>query len=178
MRDFISSVTAEYLRYKALGEAAIEQLDDADLSRASSGDNSVATLVWHVAGNFESRFSEFRTSDGEKPWRHRDDEFIPRDATRTQLLEKWNRGWDAVLATLAALADADLNQTVTVRNQPLRIHEALHRSLAHASYHVGQIVYVAKSIRGDRWRCLSIPLGASSAFNVKLGMDPSIAQKP
>ena len=91
--------------------------------------------------------------------------------THAQLQDKWDRGWIALLTALAELMDADLAQTMTIRNQPLRIHEALHHSLAHASYHIGQIVYVAKSIRGAEWRCLTIPLGAFEAYNANLTMD-------
>ena len=166
MRDYIQSIEAEYQRYKALGEAAIAQALEQELSiQAPGGGNSIAAIVWHVAGNLESRFTDFRTADGEKPWRHRDEEFEPRRITRAELVEKWDRGWRALLAALAPLTDADLRSTVTIRQQPLRIDEALHRSLAHTTYHVGQIVFLAKQFRGQQWNCLSIPLGGSQAYN-------------
>ena len=165
MRDFVSSVTAEYLRYKSVGEHAIAQLEDSELNAAKPGDNSIAVLVWHIAGNFESRFTDFQTTDGEKAWRRRDDEFVGRSVTRAELREKWDRGWAAVISALDELNDADLPRTVTIRKRPLQIQEALHRSLAHASYHVGQIVYIAKSIRGSGWQCLTIPVGGSEAYN-------------
>lgn len=166
MRDLIESIAAEYRRYRALGEAAFAQLGDADLARrAHDEDNSIATIVWHVAGNLESRFTDFTTSDGEKPWRNRDEEFADRAVTRDELLAKWHAGWRVLDAALAALTDEDLARTVTIRAQPLRIHEALHRSLAHTAYHVGQIVYVAKSIRGREWQTLSIPKGRSAEYN-------------
>lgn len=166
MTTIIESIRAEYLRYKALAEAAVSQLSDDDLSaQGPSGNNSIAVICWHVSGNLRSRFTEFLTSDGEKPWRNRDEEFQARAVTRSELLSKWDQGWDVLLATLSALADEQLHLTVTIRGQPMLVHEALHRSLAHTSYHVGQIVYVAKSLRGKDWTFLSIPPGKSAAYN-------------
>ena len=109
MTSTIESIRAEYLRYKALAEAAIAQVEDADLSKRSSGaDNSIAIICWHVSGNLESRFTDFLTSDGEKPWRNREEEFQPRTATRAELLAKWNRGWEVVVQSLSDLKDEDL----------------------------------------------------------------------
>ena len=162
----IASLEAEYKRYKALAEAAISQVGDEELTQAASGDsNSIDMLVRHLGNNLASRFSDFRTSDGEKPWRDRDAEFEAAALTREQLLEVWETGWRALFTALAGLTDADLGETVTIRRQPLRIDEALHRSLAHTAYHVGQIVYIAKAMRSDAWRCLSIPRGGSKAHN-------------
>jgi hypothetical protein len=164
-RELIDSITAEYRRYKQLGEGAIAQVTDAELSQAAApDDNSIAMIVWHVAGNLKSRFVDFRTTDGEKPWRNRDEEFTDRTVGREALLEKWEDGWRSVFTALEALADEQLNDVITIRQQPLAIHQALHRSIAHTSYHVGQIVYVAKSFRGSAWRSLSIPKGASASF--------------
>jgi uncharacterized damage-inducible protein DinB len=166
MTNFIDSIRAEYLRYKGLAEAAIDQLSDDELSAHDpNGGNSIAVICWHISGNLRSRFTEFLTSDGEKPWRKREEEFRARTVTRAALLSKWNEGWDALLGTLATLTDEQLELTVTIRGQPLRVHEALHRSLAHLSYHVGQIVYVAKATRGKDWKYLSIPPGKSDAVN-------------
>ena len=166
MMIFIESIRAEYLRYKALAEAAIGQLSDDDLSAHGPSDgNSIAVICWHVSGNLRSRFTDFLTSDGEKPWRNREEEFQGRAVTRAELLSKWNQGWEVLLATLSALSDEQLQLTVTIRGQPMLVHEALHRSLAHTSYHVGQIVYVAKSLRGKDWTYLSIPPGMSAAYN-------------
>jgi hypothetical protein len=118
-----------------------------------------------VSGNLESRFTDFLTTDGEKPWRRREDEFAARTVSREELLAKWNRGWDVLLSTLASLTDADLAKSIAIRGQALSVHEALHRSLAHTCYHVGQIVYVAHAIRGREWRYLSISPGQSDAYN-------------
>jgi uncharacterized damage-inducible protein DinB len=173
MNPHVEAITDEFTRYKALGEAAIAQLGDEELTlTGSDGGNSIIAIVWHLAGNLESRFTDFRTSDGEKAWRDRDDEFVLRAVTKTELLEKWDRGWRALLAAVGELADADLLQTVTIRRQQLRIDQALQRSLAHTAYHVGQIVFLAKQIRSGGWRCLSIPLGGSAAHNAR-GADES-----
>ena len=173
MSPHVEAIADEYTRYKALGEAAIAQLDDDELTlTASEGGNSIVAIVWHLAGNLESRFTDFRTSDGEKPWRDRDDEFVLRSVTKSALLEKWERGWGALLGAIGELSDADLLHTVTIRRQPLRIDQALQRSLAHTAYHVGQIVFLSKQIRRGGWRCLSIPLGGSAAHNAR-GADES-----
>jgi uncharacterized damage-inducible protein DinB len=166
MTSIIESIRAEYLRYKALAEAAIEQLSDADLSaEGPNGGNSIAVICWHVSGNLRSRFTDFLTTDGEKPWRNREEEFQGRTVTRAELLAKWEQGWDALLGALANLTDDQLQRGVTIRGEPLLVHEALHRSLAHLGYHVGQIVYLAKSLRGKDWTYLSIPPGRSDAYN-------------
>ena len=166
MPSLTSSITAEFRRYKALGEAAIAQVDETDFARVGAGEcNSIATIVWHISGNLRSRFTDFRTTDGEKPWRNRDEEFESRVVSRGDLMAKWEAGWTELFATLSSLRDADLHENVVIRQQPCAIHEALHRALAHVSYHVGQIVSIAKTIRGDGWRNLSIPKGGSAAYN-------------
>ena len=173
MSPHVEAIADEFTRYKALGEAAIAQLDDDELGLiASDGGNSIVTIVWHLAGNLESRFTDFRTSDGEKPWRDRDEEFVLRSVTKSALLEKWERGWRPLLSAIGDLTDTNLLQTVTIRRQQLRIDQALQRSLAHTAYHIGQIVFLAKQIRSGGWRCLSIPLGGSAAHNAR-GADES-----
>ncbi len=162
----VQSLQDEYKRYKALAEAAVAQVGDEELGYAGQdGGNSIEMLIRHVAGNLKSRFTDFRTSDGEKPWRQRDDEFESAALSRGELLQAWDDGWNVLLGELAKLSDADLNETVTVRHQPLRIDEALHRSLAHAAYHVGQIVFMAKAMRGGAWQTLSIPRRKSEEYN-------------
>jgi hypothetical protein len=164
----IKSIEAEYLRYKALAEAALAQVPEPQLSAPGPGNgNSLATICWHIAGNLQSRFTDFLTADGEKPWRNREEEFAARTVSRETLLAKWATGWDVLFSTLATLTDADLQTTVTIRRQPLAVHEALHRSLAHISYHVGQIVYLAHAMCGPQWKYLSIPPGASDAYNAR-----------
>ena len=175
MSTIVDSIAAEYRRYKALGESALAQLDESEfaLSGPNNG-NTAAVLVWHVGGNLRSRFNDFLTSDGEKPWRKRDEEFVRRSVMRRELFEKWNGGWDALFSALDGLTDEHLGRTVTIRGQSFEVHDALHRSLAHVSYHVGQLVYLAKSIRGDSWNCLSIPIGKSEAYNKNpINQDPA-----
>ncbi len=174
MREIVGSIEGEYRRYKALGERAIEQLADEELSQAGgAGGNSIATLVWHISGNLASRFADFLQSDGEKPWRDRDAEFLQRTVSRTELRDKWEAGWTVLFGSLADLDDGGLHGVVTIRGVPLSVHEALHRSLAHTSYHVGQIVFLAKAIRAGEWRHLTIPPGGSAAYNVN-----PFAEKP
>lgn len=165
MVTFIDSCRAEFMRYKALAEAAFAQLDDSELCRPGpNGGNSIAMIVWHVSGNLRSRFTDFLASDGEKPWRQREEEFEQRVVGREEFLARWDGGWEALFDTLDSLTDTQLPEIVTIRGSSLTVLEALHRSLAHLSYHAGQIVYLAKSIRGADWRYLSIPpRGADSA---------------
>jgi uncharacterized damage-inducible protein DinB len=166
-REIIGSIDAEYRRYRELGERAIAQMTDEELSiPCTPDDNSVTVIVWHISGNLKSRFTDFLTSDGEKPWRKRDEEFAQRIVGRQQVVEKWNEGWQVLTSTLDGLTDDDLGKVVTIRQQPLKVHQALHRLMAHAAYHVGQIVFVAKSLRGADWHSLSIPKGQSEAFRV------------
>src|SRR4029453_10087180 len=136
MRSIVGSIEGEYRRYKALAEGAVAQMADADLTAPGPGGaNSVAVILAHIAGNLESRFSDFLTSDGEKPWRDRDGEFVPREAAREELLGAWERSWAVLFGLLAPLTDDDLLRTVTIRKEPLSVHDALHRSLAHAPDH-------------------------------------------
>lgn len=172
MNALIKSIEAEYRRYKALAEAALQQVPDASLSQpGQTGGNSLAVICWHVSGNLQSRFTDFLTSDGEKPWRQREEEFAARVVSRAALLAKLNQGWDVLFATLDALTDSDLPKSVVIRGQNLAVHEALHRSLTHTSYHVGQIVYLARSICGDKWQYLSIPPGGSAAYNTNPSLE-------
>jgi hypothetical protein len=162
----IEGFRIEFLKYKALAEKAIAQLDGPQLSAVPpGGGNSIATICWHVAGNLRSRFTDFLTSDGEKPWRARDEEFEARDVTRDELLQKWETGWAALLAAFHGLDDSHLETRVAIRGESITVLSALLRSLAHTSSHVGQIVYAAKMLRGDGWEYLSIPPGQSDAFN-------------
>jgi uncharacterized damage-inducible protein DinB len=166
MSSLIDSIRSEYLRYKQLGEGAIAQTRDEDLlAAAGADDNSIAVICQHLSGNLRSRFTDFLTTDGEKPWRDRESEFDRRSVTRATLLDEWANGWNALLTALDGLTDADLQKTVTIRQQPLLVHEALHRSLAHTAYHMGQIVYLAKAFRGSAWTSLSIPRGQSETYN-------------
>jgi hypothetical protein len=162
----LKSIEAEFRRYKALAESALAQVPEPALSQPGpSNGNSLAVICRHVSGNFKSRFTDFLTSDGEKPWRNREEEFAPRSVSHAELLADWAEGWDVVLGTLRELNDADLSRTTRIRGQSMLVHEALHRSLGHLSYHVGQIVYLAHALCGKEWRYLTIPPGGSAAYN-------------
>lgn len=177
MNVLIQSIAGEFRRYQALAEGALAQVSDAQLSEPGPGrGNSLATICWHISGNLQSRFTEFLTSDGEKPWRQREEEFATRSVSRPELLAKWNAGWQVLTATLDELTDADLTKQITIRKQPLAVHEALHRSLAHVSYHVGQLVYLSHYFAGAAWKYLSIPPGGSAAYNANPGAEKPSAQ--
>lgn len=163
MRTIVSLIEGEFHRYKVLGEGALDQMTPEQLVEGSTVTNSIATLIWHISGNLESRFTDFLTSDGEKPWRDRESEFEARSASPVEIREKWDRGWGVLLTTLSELQDTDLSRMVTIRGVESRVDEVLFRSLAHTSYHVGQIVFAAKRFLGESWRYLSIPPGGSAA---------------
>ncbi len=162
----ISSIKYEYLRYKKLGEGAIIQTPEDGLNKVFGDENnSISVIAAHISGNLNSRFTDFLTTDGEKPWRKRDAEFEERNLTKSELLQLWDDGWLVLFTTLDELSDDDLDKTVTIREKELTVADALHRSLAHVSYHVGQIVYIARMIVGKEWKSLSIPRGGSNAYN-------------
>jgi hypothetical protein len=162
----ISSIKYEYLRYKKLGEGAIIQTPEYGLNKVFGEDNnSISVIAAHISGNLNSRFADFLTTDGEKPWRKRDTEFEGRDLTKSELLQLWDDGWVVLLTTLDELSNDDLDKMVTIREKELTVADALHRSLAHVSYHVGQIVFIARMIVAKEWKSLSIPRGGSNAYN-------------
>ena len=131
--------------------------------------NSLAALLLHLGGSLRSRWTDFLATDGEKDDRDRDAEFEPAaDATREQLLARWEDGWSRFFATLAGLTVDDLTRTVTIRAEPHTVVQAIDRSLTHAAYHVGQIVFLAKHLSGDAWRTLSVPRGGTRAFNAEM----------
>jgi hypothetical protein len=170
MTGVVASIASEFRRYRSLGAKSIEQLAPEELVRRPPGNgNSVAVLVWHVSGNLRSRFTDFLTTDGEKPWRDRESEFVERAVTPAEVLAKWEEGWAVLESTLASLTDADVAGTVRIRSEEMSALEALHRSLGHTSYHVGQIVLLARSLRGESWTWLSIPPGKSGEFNQRMG---------
>jgi uncharacterized damage-inducible protein DinB len=163
----IESIKSEYERYKSLAEGAISQINDDDLHKKLDEDgNSIAVIMNHLSGNFKSRFTNFLTEDGEKPWRIRDEEFEEKLEGRALLLEKWDESWKILFDQLDALKDSDLDKMVKIRGKELTICDALQRSLAHTSYHVGQIVLLARVYVGSKWQSLSIPRGKSQEYNL------------
>ena len=162
----LSDLVRAFRNYKALGEGAMRQVSDADLHRQLDPDaNSLAIIVRHIGGNLRSRFTDFLTSDGEKPDRHRDGEFEATGAeSRDEVMRWWNAGWTAALESIDALSPADLDRTIHIRGEAFLVVEALNRSATHTAYHVGQIVMLAKSFAGTNWTSLSIPKGQSAQF--------------
>ena len=152
--------------YKKLGERAIAQCPDEGLFAVLDVEsNSIAIVVKHMVGNMRSRWTDFLTNDGEKPDRNRDTEFEDPAATRAELMELWERGWRLVFGALEPLTDADLMRTITIRTEPHSVMQAINRQVAHYSYHVGQIVYLARHFAGDKWQSLTIPKKKSGEFN-------------
>ena len=166
---FIPDTVSRLKYYKSLGDKAFEQLADADLFyQPNAGSNSIAVIIQHLYGNMMSRFTDFLTSDGEKPWRNRDAEFEPMQLTRQDLLDFWNTGWATVFSAIEPLQPADLERQITIRSEQLYVYDAILRQLAHYPYHVGQIVYIAKILKDHAWQSLSIPRGSSRQFNARV----------
>jgi hypothetical protein len=152
--------------YKKLAERAMAQVSDEQLFAVlDEGGNSIAIIIKHMAGNMRSRWVDFLTSDGEKPDRHRDSEFVDPPATREDLLRVWEEGWGQVFHALEPLSDADLGRMVTIRGEAHSVMQALNRQVAHYSMHIGQIVMLAKHFAHDHWQSLSIPRNRSAEFN-------------
>jgi uncharacterized damage-inducible protein DinB len=157
--------------YKKLAERALEQCPDDGLVTTLDGEsNSIAIIVKHMAGNMRSRWTDFLTSDGEKPDRHRDTEFETPAQTRAEILALWEQGWKILLDTLEGLSDADLTRTITIRTEPHSVTQAINRQVAHYSYHVGQILFLAKhfSAKSGTWTAVTIPRRKSSEFNTRV----------
>jgi hypothetical protein len=164
--EFLAAILNAFEANKRLADRAIEQIADDKLHVAlDPHTNSIAVIMKHVAGNLISRWTDFLTTDGEKPWRNRDDEFVDAFQTRAQILECWEQGWNVLLQTLRSLTSDDLAKTVTIRGEEHTVPLALARSLGHTCYHIGQIVQVARIHAGDDWNTLTIPRGGSQQFN-------------
>jgi hypothetical protein len=162
---YLRDILRAYRMYKDLGERAIAQVEsDRDLLRQLDPEsNSIAVIVKHVAGNLRSRFRDFLTTDGEKPDRNRDAEFVVEDpVSREEILRWWNDGWAVVLRSVESLTPADLERTIRIRGEEHLVVEALNRSVTHTAYHVGQIVFVARHFASSTWTSLSIPKGRSA----------------
>ena len=166
MNNYINSAKKQFSYYKMLAEKTFEQVDDQHLFWCYNNEsNSIAMIVQHMAGNMLSRWTDFLTSDGEKPWRDRDKEFGYEIKTREELLTKWNAGWDCLFNALDSIIEDNWNNEIYIRNEHHSITEAINRQLAHYPYQVGQIVFIGKIIAGHTWQSLSIPPGKSQAYN-------------
>jgi uncharacterized damage-inducible protein DinB len=167
--SYLADSLSLFRYYKKLAEGAMEQVSDAELLAVLDPEmNSIAQVVKHMAGNMLSRWTDFLTSDGEKPDRKRDSEFIDPPASREALLAVWERGWQAVFSALEPLTEADLARSVTIRGEPHSVMQAVNRQMAHYAYHVGQMVMLAKHLRAENWRSLSVPRGQSATFNSRV----------
>jgi hypothetical protein len=156
--------------HKRLADDAIAQLTDEQFFAAPDAEsNSIAVIVKHMAGNMRSRFTDFLTSDGEKPDRNRDREFVVHaNAKRDEVLNAWEQNWQLVFDTVNSLSADDLGRTVTIRGEPHSVLQAINRQVVHYAYHVGQIVYLAKHSKGSDWKTLSVPKGQSEQYNAKM----------
>ncbi|MEZ6064914.1 MAG: DinB family protein [Planctomycetaceae bacterium] len=163
---FLDSILNAYLANKRLADRAVAQLPDETLHLSlDEHTNSIAVVMKHIAGNLRSRWTDFLTTDGEKPDRDRDEEFIDRFANKVELLACWEQGWACLTGTLQSLTDDDLSRTVLIRGEPHSVPLALARSLGHTCYHVGQIVLLARHFAGANWTTLTIPRGESEQYN-------------
>ena len=164
---YLDEVRRSFRGYKRMADAALAQLSDQDFFQLPDPEsNSAAHLVKHMAGNLRSRWTDFLTSDGEKPDRNRDQEFVLTAAdTRPDLMRRWEESFKIIFDNIAALKPEDFVRTVTIRGEPHTILQAINRSLMHTAYHIGQILYVGKHLRGAEWTMLSIPKGKSAEFN-------------
>ena len=164
--SYLEDSLALFAHYKGLADRAIAQVSDEQLYAPIDPEaNSIAIIMKHMAGNMLSRWTDFLTSDGEKPTRNRDSEFEAPPATRAELLAYWERGWDCLFSALRPLTDADLPRTITIRGEAHSVVQAINRQLAHYSMHIGQIVLLAKHCAGPNWQTLSVPRGASTDLN-------------
>jgi hypothetical protein len=156
--EYLKTVRHRFAEVKLTAERTFAQLSDEQLFWAPNAEsNSIAVIIQHLSGNMISRWTDFFETDGEKPTRDRDGEFVPVHTTREELLLCWNEGWKTFLGALDRITEADLLRTVLIRNQPHSVIEAIERQMYHYAYHVGQIVYIAKQLKDDDWKTLTIP---------------------
>lgn len=166
--SYLTSIIKQFEYYKSLGDKTIEQLTFEDIQWQSNEDsNSVAIIVKHIAGNMLSRWTNFLTEDGEKEWRLRDDEFINSFKTKEDVVATWESGWLCLFNAIKPLKTEDLERIIYIRNQGHTVTEAINRQLAHYSYHIGQMVFLGKLIKGENWKSLSIPKGNSKTYNAE-----------
>lgn len=165
--SFLHAAIVQLEYYKSLADKTISQLQETDLfvKPVNENSNSIAIIMQHLAGNMQSRFTNFLTEDGEKQWRKRDEEFEQKNIQKLELITAWEAGWNTLFTALASLKEDDLEKIVYIRNQGHTVTEAIARQLCHYGYHVGQIVYIGTLIKGKDWQSLSIPKGDSKVYN-------------
>lgn len=170
-RPVLEGFEVEFVRSRRYVESAVEQISDDQLHVAiNPKQNSIAVIMQHMAGNMLSRFTDFLTSDGEKSSRDRDGEFIDQKLGRAELLSLWKKGWECALGAIAPLNDEDLSRVVMIRGELHSVAGALARQVAHYAWHAGQIALIAKHLKGEEWRYLTIPPGGSAEFNRRMGV--------
>ena len=170
---YLESAKKQFNQYKMLGEKAMLQVPEEKLFwQFNSESNSIGSIVKHLWGNMLSRFTDFLTTDGEKPWRNRDSEFENDIKSKDELFSKWDEGWKCLSGALAPLTTEDLLRPIYIRNEKHSVMEAINRQLTHYAYHVGQIVFLGKMICNEKWESLSIPKGNSKQFNEGKFSDP------
>lgn len=164
--SYLDSVLKQFEYYKSLGDKTIAQLNEDELKKEFVQDsNSIAIIIKHLAGNMLSRWTNFLTEDGEKDWRQRDDEFIDTLETKAEINAIWNKGWECLFLALEPLGEGDLEKIIYIRNHGHTVTEAINRQTMHYAYHIGQIVFLGKLLKGENWQSLSIPKGKSKAYN-------------
>ena len=175
--NYLESVRKQFAYYQMLGDKTFEQLSEEQLFwRYNADSNSIAIIVKHLWGNMLSRWTDFLEADGEKTWRNRETEFAQTIQNRAELLQKWEEGWQCLFQALDQVTSDNLEQLIYIRNQGHTVMEAINRQLAHYAYHVGQIVFIGKMLKGEQWQSLSIPKGQSEAFNADKFSQPAQRQ--
>jgi len=166
MNSYLESIKNRFNSYKKLGEKTFDQISENKLFwQPNEESNSIAIIVKHLHGNMLSRWTDFLTSDGEKEWRKRDDEFVGDIKTKDELLNIWEEGWDCLYNAINQLTEDDLEKKILIRNEPHTVVDAINRQLSHYAYHIGQIVFIGKMIKNTEWNSLSIPKGNSNEYN-------------
>jgi uncharacterized protein DUF1572 len=167
--SYLEDALGVFTYYKRLAEGAMAQVTEEQLCTVLDLEmNSIALIVKHMVGNMRSRWTDFLTTDGEKPWRNRDSEFCDGPVDRDALMEMWESGWSTFFAAIEPLTEADLTRTVTIRGEAHSVMQAINRQLAHYPYHCGQIVFLAKHLQHEKWQSLSVPRHHSQQFNQKV----------
>tara|TARA_R110002126_G_scaffold32976_3_gene103676 strand:- start:723 stop:1274 length:552 start_codon:yes stop_codon:yes gene_type:complete len=166
MESYLTSIIKQFKFYKSLGDKTFDQLSFDDmLWQSDENSNSISIIVKHIAGNMLSRWTNFLTEDGEKEWRIRDDEFISNFNSKEAVIAAWESGWFCLFKAIKPLKPEDLENIIYIRNGGHTVTEAINRQLAHYAYHIGQIVFLGKLLKGENWKSLSIPKGDSSKYN-------------
>lgn len=167
MNSYLPSIKKQFEYYKSLGDKTFNQFSEEELfSIQNNESNSIGIIVKHIVGNMLSRWTNFLLEDGEKSWRNRDEEFINNYKTKENLLSSWEKGWQCLFDAINPLEEKDLEKIIYIRNQGHTVVEAINRQLCHYSYHIGQIVFLAKLIKNSEWKSLSIPKNASKSYNI------------